>query len=50
MSGESPREKKFAVPKCRSGVGRLYETRDAGNAGSATAATARQASKQQLAG
>jgi hypothetical protein len=48
MSGESPREKKFTVQKCRSGVGRLYETRDAGNAGSATAA--RQASKQQLAG
>jgi len=49
MSGASPREKKFAVPKCRTGVGGLYETRDAGNAGSAAAAT-RQAFKQQLAG
>jgi hypothetical protein len=48
MRGESPREKKFTVPKYRSGVGRLYETGDAGNAGSATAAT--QASKQQPAG
>jgi hypothetical protein len=47
ISGESPREKKAVVRKCRAGAVLLYQTNDAGDAVTATAA--RQASKQQLA-
>jgi hypothetical protein len=48
MSGESPREKKAAVPTCSTGAARLYQIKDFAEAMTAAVAAARQASEQQL--
>jgi len=49
MSGESPREKKAAVPTCSTGAVRLCQIKGVGEAPTAAVAADRQASEQQLA-